>query len=291
LTKIAIVTDTDSSLPADLAARWGIRLVPITIHFGAEVLTTGVDIDDARLFERIDREGALPTTAAPSPGKFAEAFEAAFSDGAQQILCLCLSSEVSAVYQSARSAAELFPGRDIHMIDSRSLSLSLGFLALEAAEMAAQGADLPAILSRLDAVGKRTFLYASLATLKYLAMSGRVGQITAGLAGLVSIHPVLTIQHGKLEMLEKVRTQSRSWERVTELVAERASGRRLDRLAIVHVNALADAQAFADRLRARVVSPAEVIFADLTPGLSVHAGAGLVGAAFTVSADPSIRIG
>jgi fatty acid-binding protein DegV len=88
---IAIITDTDASLPADLAARYGIRQVPITIHFGQEILKTGEEIDDARLFARIDREGRLPTTSAPAPGAFAEAYEAAFSEGAEAIVCLCVS--------------------------------------------------------------------------------------------------------------------------------------------------------------------------------------------------------
>ena len=82
MSSIAIITDTDSSLPAEVAARYGIRQVPITVHFRQETFETGVDIDDARLFARVDREGKLPTTSAPAPGKFAEAYQAAFDAGA-----------------------------------------------------------------------------------------------------------------------------------------------------------------------------------------------------------------
>ena len=96
MSSIAIITDTDASLPADVAARYGIRQVPIIIQFGLESLRTEIDIDDVSLFARIDREGKLPTTAAPSPGQFLEAYEAAFATGADAIVCLCVSSAISA---------------------------------------------------------------------------------------------------------------------------------------------------------------------------------------------------
>ena len=92
---VAVITDTDSSIPERLAAEHNIRLVPIAINFGQESLRSGVDIDERRLFERIDEDGKLPTTAAPSPGAFVEAYQAAFDDGADQVLCICVSSEIS----------------------------------------------------------------------------------------------------------------------------------------------------------------------------------------------------
>src|SRR5512139_1075909 len=97
----AIVTDSDASLPADLVQRYGILEVPIVVQFGEERLESGVDIDDAGLFARIDREGRLPTTAAPAPGRFAAAFQQALDRGAESIVCFCVSSLVSATYGAA----------------------------------------------------------------------------------------------------------------------------------------------------------------------------------------------
>ena len=98
-----------------------------------------MDINDAQLFARIDRENKLPTTSAPSTGQFKEAFQNAFDAGAETVVCICVSGAVSATYNSALGAKELLPERDIEVIDSRSLSMGQGFQVLAAAEAAQQG--------------------------------------------------------------------------------------------------------------------------------------------------------
>jgi DegV family protein with EDD domain len=123
MSSIAIITDTDASLPADVAARYNIQQVPINIHFGQETFRTGLDIDDAQLFARIERGGEFPTTSAPSPGQFAHAYRVAFDAGAEKIVCFCVSGAVSATYNAAVAACDLFPGRDITVVDSRTLTM------------------------------------------------------------------------------------------------------------------------------------------------------------------------
>ncbi len=275
--KIAVITDTDSSLPPALAEQYGIRQVPITIHFNEESYTTGVDIDDRLLFEKVDRLNQLPTTSAPSPGAFSAAYESAFQDGADSIVCICVSSEVSATYAAARAACENFHERAITVIDSRALSMGQGFMALAAAEAARAGAPVEQVVARARDVGSRLRLYAVLSTLKYLALSGRVGKVAAGVANTLNIKPLLTVNDGKLEMLEKIRTRRKAVERMLELTRQSVNGSGIERAAIIHVNNPEGALELREQLRAALPCPAEMLIAEFTPGLSVHAGSGVVG--------------
>ncbi len=284
MSSVAIVTDSDASLPEALAARYGIGLVPINIHFGDDTLRSGVDIDDHGLFERVDREGALPTTSAPAPGQFAAAYRAAFDGGSEAVVCFCVSSEVSATYSAAVQACQLFPDRSITVVDTRSISMGQGYMAIVAAQAAREGAGVEDIIARAEAVRDRTYLYGSLETLRYLAMSGRVGHLTAGMANLLNIKPILTLRAGKLDMLEKVRTQRKAWARVIELTTASLGGRAAEKLTIVHVDALEEAHQFASQLSSAIACPPDITYAEFTAGLSVHTGPGMV-AVVAVAAD------
>lgn len=283
MTKIAIVTDTDCSLPLTLTDQLGVRQVPINIHFGDEVFRTELDINDVELFARIDREGVLPTTSAPSPGQFAEAYQAAFDRGADEVICFTVSGEVSATYSAALNARDLFPDKPITVVDSRSLSLGQGFIVLQAAEMARAGRSREEILAATESVKARSHFFGALATLKYLAMSGRVGHLAAGMANLLNIKPILTIRDGKLDMLEKVRTRKKAWGRMLELIEEALGERQIERMGIVHVAAEEQARQLEELLRQHVSCPDDILIAGLTAGLSVHSGAGMVGVGFVLA--------
>jgi DegV family protein with EDD domain len=273
----AIVTDTDSSLPGDLAARHGIRQVAINLHFGDETLRAVERIDDAGLFARIGRTRRLPTSSAPSPGQFVDAFQEAFAAGASAVICFCVSSKGSATFAAAQRASDLLPEREITVIDTHSATMAQGFMVLAAAEAAAEGAAKDEIIARAQAVGQRTSMFAALSSLDYLARSGRVPGLIAGMASLLDIKPVLTMRDGSLDLLERVRTERRAWSRVLELAADATEGRAIEKMAIVHADARSAARRFEQMLRDRLSCPQEILLADLTPGLSVVSGPGLVG--------------
>jgi DegV family protein with EDD domain len=184
---------------------------------------------------------------------------------------------MSASYAAAVSGRDLMSERDITVVDSGMVSMGQGFMVMEAAEAAQAGASVKEALARAEDVRDRTSLYAALATLKYLAMSGRVGGLAAGMANLLNIKPILTIQEGKLDLLEKVRTQKRSWGRTIDLVEQDLAGRAIERVAILHVNVPEDGRRFQAQVLERLPYDGEVIFADMNPGLCVHTGQGLVG--------------
>ena len=281
LMSIAIISDTDTSLPQNILDEYMIDQVPITIHFGDEVLAACDEITDQGMVDRVEQEGVVPTTAAPSPGAFSEAYQRAFDGGAQEIICLTVSAGVSATYQSALSAKEMHPGKKITVVDTESISLGQGFMVLEAARLAREGKSKKEILDAVVDIRERTHLYAALDTLKYMALSGRVSHLTAEMANVLSIKPILTILDGKLDLLEKSRTRKKAWTRVVELSVESLGGGEIEQMYVLHVAAEGLAEEFIKLLRSTLPCPEVIPVTGLTPGLSVHTGANLVGVAFT----------
>ncbi len=275
--RTAIITDTDSSLPLDIASKYDIRQVPITILFGSDSYRAVYDLNDTQTFERIDREGKLPTTAAPEAKAFVEAYQDAFNAGYDNILCFTVSSGVSTTYTSACEAVKSFPGKDITVVDTQTLSMAQGLIVLSAAEAAQRGVDKENIRLLAQDIMTRTHLFVALSTLKYMAMSGRIGYLAAGIATLLDVKPLLAVRNGKLDLVERVRTLQRAWGRVIEMAVAVSAGKLIDRIAIVHVGAPEAARQIEAQLREYLPMPDEIIHAELTPGLSVHSGAGTVG--------------
>jgi DegV family protein with EDD domain len=156
-------------------------------------------------------------------------------------------------------------------------------MVLAAAEAVANGATIEEAMAVAKDVGNRSYLFGALATLRYIAMSGRVSSLAAGMAGLLDIKPILSLQNGKLELLEKIRTQGKSWSRAVELTREKAAGRKIEKMAVLSVRAPEAGKEFGKLLQNSLACPEDILYTEITPGLSVHTGAGLVAVVIVVS--------
>jgi len=275
--KISLVTDTNASLLPEIVEKYGIIQVPIHIQFDEETYITGQTINDQSLFEMIDARKTLPTTAAPSPNAFENAYQQALDEGADQIICICCSSKVSATYNAALMALEAFPDADITVVDSLMLSLAEGYQVILAAEAVENGTSKEDILDLLKANKDKVHVYGALPTLKYLAMGGRMGKLAAGFGDTLEIKPILTMRDGKLELLEKVRTWKKARERLIELAVQSVDSKTVQWIGMFHVNNESGAEKLYARLAESLTLPDDRLIAEFTPGLSVHAGSGVIG--------------
>ncbi|MEN4012484.1 MAG: DegV family protein [Bellilinea sp.] len=273
---IAIITDTDSSLPVDLTAKYGIRQVPINVIIEGEIFQTGVDIDDHLLFEMLKQVRKYPTTSAPSPEAFAKAFRAAILEGIQSIICICVSGKVSSSYDAAVLASQMFQ-HDIVVIDSQNLSMGQGFMALTAAEAVLNGATRDEVLENLAPVRNRIHTFAILPSLKYIALSGRLNKHTANMADILDIKPILTVQEGKLEVISRQRTVSKAIDKMFELMINACNGKAIERGAIIHADCPEKAQNLQKKINISFPELKPFLLTEFTPGLSLHTGPGTIG--------------
>jgi len=280
--RAAIVTDSTADLEPAVAAAAGLRIVPLHVRFGDQEFLDGIDMSPAEFWRRLLEPGAaFPTTAAPSPGSFIEAFEACFAEGADAVVCATIGSGLSGTFQSATIAAGMLPGREIHVIDTGTTSMGTGIAALLASELARTGmpaADIAAsVRGRLADID----LYVALDTLEYLRRNGRLSAARAAIGTVLSIKPIITVRDGIVVLAEKPRTRSKSRERAAELI----TAAPLDRVAILHTPTSTDEEValFRDRIIALApggIDPGRVSTGLIGPSTGPHLGPGMIGAVF-----------
>lgn len=277
---VRIVTDSACDLSLDLAAAAGINIVPLSIRFGDEELLDRHELSPAEFWRRCKDAPALPETAAPPPGAFQQAFEAAAAEGAGGVLCLTISSGVSATYQSARSAAEAMAGRlPVEVVDTRTLTMGEGLICLGAAEVAQRGGDLATVRSAAESLRGRTRAFGVVDTLDHLQRGGRIGGAAALLGSLLSIKPVIEVRNGVVEQESKQRTRARSLE---YLIGKARQDAPLDRLAVCN-GAAEDIDVVVKGL-ADVAVAHELVVVDLGPVVGTHAGPGTIGVCYQLPA-------
>ena len=275
MSRVAIITDSASDLPPEVAAAAGITVVPLIVSFGPETFRTNVNLTTDEFWARMIAPGApFPTTAAASPGDFQAAYQAAFDAGADAIVCVTVSADLSGTIKSATIAAGMLPDREIHVVDSRSASMGHGMLAQIGAEMAAAGRSGADIAAALEETKTRIDLYVALDTLEYLKRGGRISGARAAMGTMLSIKPIITVTDGFVEQAERVRTRAKARERCLELL----TARPMERATVLHTTQ-ADVEEFRLTFLERSgLDPAVVQTRTVGPSVGPHLGPGCVGA-------------
>lgn len=275
---VRIVTDSACDLTIDETEDLQVGVVPLTIRIdGTEYVDrTELSVDD--FYAKMASASGLPETAAPSPGAFEEAFRAAQSEGADAVVCINLSSELSATMASAQNAARALDGLDVRVFDSLSLSGGLGTMVTLAARAARDGAGADEIVTELEQLRARTRVYASLDTLDNLKKGGRIGGAQAFIGGMLQIKPVINVSAGHVEEAGKARTRKKSMLWLRDQLAKEGE---VTELRVMHGNA-PDADEFLEVIT-EVVPRERIQLGKIGPVIGTHGGPRVIGVTYLVA--------
>ncbi|MCK6626093.1 MAG: DegV family protein [Anaerolineae bacterium] len=275
---IRVVTDSTSYIPPDLLQRHQIAVAPLKVLFGSETYDEISGLSNADFYRRLATTSDFPTTSQPASGEFKQIYQQILQqDPTAQILVLTISSRLSGTYSAAVTAAEGLPEAAITIFDSLSAAMGLGLMALTAAEMAAAGQPLPAILSRLEQMRRDTHIVLVVDTLEYLKRGGRIGSAAAFLGTLLNTKPILAVVEGKLQPLDRVRTKKRALERLfVELESKLTIPHQPVQAGVMHIAAEAEMDSMAALLKGRF-NITRLYTSELGPVIGAHLGPGALG--------------
>lgn len=274
MARIAIVTDTSGDLLPEQAAAAGIRLVPLSVSFGDETFQAVTELSNEDFYRRLTAPGApLPRTAAPNPQQFEAACRDALDGGAEGVVCVTISSALSATHSSAVQAARAFEPGTVEVIDTRTVTLAQGMIASDLAALAASGAGMADLTARAADLISRSDIYFVVDTLEYLQKGGRIGRASALVGTVLSIKPILHLVDGVVATADKRRTAAKARARLLELV----TGRPVERANILHTTA-PGLEAFRDEFADLAGLPHdEVPIGIVGPVAGTHVGPGMYG--------------
>lgn len=276
---VHVVTDSTSDLPPEIVSDLGITVVPLQVIFGDQTFRDGVDLTTDEFFRRLQQSSELPTTSQPSIGDLENVYQQ-LAERTDAILSIHLSSGFSGTAASARNAAKALTGRcRIEVIDSRTVSMAMGFAVIAAARAARDGAGLDACAEAARSVLRRQRLALAVDTLEYLRRGGRIGRAAAFLGGLLRLKPILTIKDGEAYPLSRVRTRPKALEEILRVCLDQGD---VIEAAIMHATSPADADTLAKEV-ARRFPAAPVHTGRIGPAIGVHGGPGLIGLAVVLA--------
>lgn len=272
--KIKFATDSVCDIPADLAQKWDITVIPCFVNYGGRSYADdGVELVREEYYNQLISMKETPTTAAMPPEVARSALRRAY-ESSDHLIVITTPARLSGIYNSMRLALQDFPPERTTLIDSGQLSMGIGWQVLVGVEIAEETGDLRQTLDAIQRVRGSQQVYAGLATLEFLRRSGRVGWAAAGIGALLQIKPVVAVLEGEVTPIARVRTFGRALETLASLVREQGE---IDKLALLHVNN----PAALDQMREMLsdILPSETITGMIGPTLGTHIGPGAIGAA------------
>jgi DegV family protein with EDD domain len=280
MSSVVIVTDSTAYIPAELIKQLNITVIPLILIWGEESFLDGVEMQPEEFYRRMSASKGMPTTSQATMISMKNAFEGLLGHG-YEVLGIFLSSKLSGTVQSALQAREMIQkGQNkIAILDSLATTMALGWPVLTAARAAAAGENLLSCQKLAEKARDQTGVMFIVETLEYLRRGGRIGGAQAMLGTLLNVKPLLELQEGRIESVEKIRTKKQAIARMLDLVEGKIAGRTPVRLAIVHANAESEALSLLETARQRF-NPIESLHSPLSPVIGTHAGPGTLALAF-----------
>ncbi|MGM0415049.1 MAG: DegV family protein [Bacillota bacterium] len=275
--KIGILTDSTADLPDQLYAKYEIEVIPLTVNFGDKTFIDGKEINSSKFFQKVAQYNQQPTTSMPSVGNFIEKYKK-LSQKYEQIISIHLSGNLSGTLNSARLAAQEFSDIDIYPVDSKSISLGLGFQVLYAARLIEAGKDISEIKNKLAEAKNNLLLYFTVNDLTYMKEGGRIGKAQAFLGNILNINPVISIstETGEVEPLDKVRGKKKTLRKMIEIAEERIAGKDTAWIGFAHGEREKDMLEFKNQLLDTVKTnyklDTEIFETRISPTLGSHVG-------------------
>ncbi|MCE6993621.1 DegV family protein [Saccharothrix sp. S26] len=267
-----IVTDSTAYLPEGFAERHGVRVVPLHVAVDGRSRLDGVDFGPAELAAALGEHRRV-TTSRPTPGELAEVYRSALAEGAEAIVSVHLSRDLSGTWEAARLAAEEVDPTRIRVVDSRATGMGLGFAVLAAC---AAGGDARCAEEAAVAAAGRVKMFFCVETLDHLRRGGRIGAAAALVGTALAVKPLLHVDDGRIVPLEKVRTMGRAIGRLVDLAAS-AAGSGPVGLAVHHLAAPQRAAELATLLDERVPGSTGCLISEVGAVIGAHTGPGVLG--------------
>jgi DegV family protein with EDD domain len=272
--RVALVTDSTASLPADLVAAHDITVIPLQVVIGTNSYDEGTEATPETVARAL-RDKTPVSTSRPGPPVFLRAYERAAAAGAEAVVSVHLSGDMSGTYESASLAAAQAP-IPVETVDSRHLGMATGYAVITAADALAKGAGPAEAADAARARAAVTIALFYVDTLEYLRRGGRIGAAAAFVGSALAVKPLLKVDDGRIGPLEKVRTSSRAVSRLEDLAVEAAGGLQVD-IAVHHLANPHCASTLAERLRNRVPSMRDLLVCEVGAVIGAHVGPGMLG--------------